>query len=143
MVATPRINDLRDHLVGRLKSGAWWTFVAASPSITAGCLLEIEKRFYSGSSADDFELALVPWRLGVPMTVIACGHKRRLPVRELSPTLTQFMKPETLEPVRSALAAGGDVLVFGDESPTSDQALMMAFMEFLEPGAALRVAMRN
>jgi hypothetical protein len=143
MVTTPRINDLRDYLAGRLKSGAWWVFVAASPVVTAGPLLHIERRFYGGSANADFELALVPWRLGVPMTVIACGHKRRLPVRELIPTLTRFMKPETLETVRSALAAGGDVLVFGDESPTSDRALMMAFLDFIQPGAALRAAMQN
>jgi hypothetical protein len=35
------------------------------------------------------------------------------------------------------------VLVFGDESPTSDRALMMAFLDFIQPGAALRAAMQN
>jgi len=34
-------------------------------------------------------------------------------------------------------------MVFGDESPTSGRALMMAFLDFMQPGAARIVAMRN
>jgi hypothetical protein len=143
MLTTPQSDDLREHLTERLASGAWWTFVAASPSVTAGCLLEIEKRFYSGSSADDFELAIVPWRLGRPMTAIACAYKRRLPVRKPMRTLAQFMKPEALEVARGALAAGRDVLLLGDSGPTASRALWMALLEFLQPGAALRATLRN
>jgi hypothetical protein len=136
-------NELRAHLTDRLASGAWWLFVAASPLVTAGCLLEIEKRFYSNSGADDFELAIVPWRLGRPMTAIACARKRRLPARKLLRTLARFMKPEALEVARGGLAAGRDLLVLDDDGPTNGRALMMAVLELFQRGAALQAAMRN
>jgi hypothetical protein len=138
-------DDLRDHLAARLISRDWWIFISASASATAGCLFEIERRFYGGSANADFELAIVPWRLGRPMAVIACGHKRRLPIRELIPTLARFMKPEMLETTRIAAVAAEkrEVLILDDARPMSSRALLMAFLEFLQLGAALRAAMRN
>lgn len=136
-------DELREHLVGRLKSGIWWLFITASQSVTAGCLLEIERRFYGGSANADFELAIIPSRLGRPVTAVACARKHRMPARKLACVLTQFMKPEALDTARSALASGRDVLIFGDEGPASNRALQMAFLDFISPGAALRAAMRN
>lgn len=141
--ATPQSNSLREHLTGRLASGTWWLFVATSPAVTAGCLLDIEKRFYGGSGADDFELAIVPWQIGRPMVAIACARKRRLPARKLLRTIAQFMKPEAVEVARSALAAGRDLLLLDDDGPTAGRALMMAVLEFLQRGAALQAAIRN
>jgi hypothetical protein len=135
-------DDLREHLAGRLKSGAWWLLVAANSPITADCFLEIEQRFYRGSANADFELAIFPWRLG-PMVAVACARKRRLSAHKLLRVLAQFMKPASLDAARSGLAAGCDVLICEDAGPTKGQALMIAFAEFLQPGAALQVAMQN
>lgn len=53
------------------------------------------------------------------------------------------MRPEEVEVARGGLAAWGDVLVLDADGPTNGRALMMAFLEFLQPGAALRPAMQN
>ena len=50
------------------------------------------------------------------------------------------MRPEEVEVARGGLAAWGDVLVLDADGPTNGRALMMAFLEFLQPGAAARDA---
>jgi hypothetical protein len=130
-------DDLREHLTARLGSGAWWIFVAANPSAAADCLLEIEKRFYSGSHANDFELAIIPWRLGPPIVVIACARKRRMSSRKLLCILAEFMRPEALSVTCDALVAGSALLLLDGDSPTDSHALMMALLEFFQRGLAL------
>jgi len=131
-----KADDLRKHLTGRVQSGAWWIFVTTSP-FTADRLVEIGGTFYGGSSADDYEVAILPSQLGEP-AVVACGHKRRLSAGRLLQSLATFIKPPTLEVARSVLAERRHVLFFNDDGPTNVQALTMAFLNYIEPEAALR-----
>ena len=72
---------------------------------------------------------------------VAC--KRRLPARRLLCILARFIEARGGRSRPRWLAAWGDVLVLDADGPTNGRALMMAFLEFLQPGAALRPAMQN
>jgi hypothetical protein len=134
---------MRQHLAGRVSSNEWWTLITATPSIANGPLLEIARSLYDLSAPGDFEVAAVPWRLGRPITAVVCAHKRRLPPTELLHILARFIDLSA-SACRAIGTGGDDVLLLDDDaSPASRTALWAAFWDFLIPGAALRVALRN